>query len=370
MTLLTFASRQTWPQVHALLDQTPTRLVLFHSDDLAESKRPAERVREFAIATGRLTAEAIELIQVPTTDLKGLEDAIADTAARLELGENNCQFHLTGGNKLMALAAFDWCRSAGSPCFYIEKEQKVIAFAPGEGGLEQRPLRTLNENLAVSVDPLDMVRCQLDAAEVVDSGQLLTLNAEGERFPWQEIGPRLEDVRYDFRRLLQVEGSEPPERAGDRLELATAVAILKNGIPRVRRGIRTVSARRSANGRDEGEHDLVFNWRGRLWIVDCKDRVGPERRIEKLRAELAKGFVSDQIRTLLDDLEQELRDKELKTLKEDLQAVAEAGGLNGKTIVVRREDLPVQARDFARSRKMDVVLRGHLFQQMQKCLFA
>jgi len=369
MTLLTFASRQTWPQVLAILDQTPARLVLFHSDDPSESRRPAERVKDFAIATGRLAAEAIELVQVPTTDLKGLEDAIADTAHRLELGEDNCKFHLTGGNKLMALAAFDWCRSAGSPCFDIEKEQRVIAFVPQQGRLEQGISRTLNENLAAGVDPVDMVRCQLDAAEVVDGGQLLTLNADGERFPWQEIGPRMEDGRYDFRRLLHVEGNEPPARAGDRLELATAVVILKNGIPRVRRGIRTVSSRRSGDGRDEGEHDLVFNWRGRLWIVDCKDRVSPEQRMEKLRAELASAFFSDRARELIDQVEEELREKELKTLKEDLQAVAEAGGQMAKTIVVRRA-LPPQAMDFARSRKMHVVLRSQLFQQMQQGLFA
>jgi hypothetical protein len=301
----------------------------------------------------------------------GIKARIDETKERLGLVADNCKFHLTGGNKLMALAAFDWCRSAGSSCFYIEKEQQVIEFTPEGGDLRQKPSRSLNLDLAKDVDPLQMVRCQLDAAEVEEGGQLLTLSADGERLPGQQIQALLENDRTDLghlRKLLNVVGAAPKDRAGDRLELATAVAILKAGVPMVRRGIRTKSSQQTAAGRDESEQDLVFNWKGRLWIVDCKDRNSPEQRVDKLRSELMRTGVSDKARQLLDDLEQELRDKELKTLKEDMNAVAEAGGIKGKIIIVRREDLPGQAKDFARVRKMDVVLRGRLFQQINKCL--
>lgn len=370
-TLLTFVSRQIWPQVMALLDQVPSRLILFHSEDAAESLRPAKRFLQFAIDTGRLPSDAVELVQVSSNNLQELRDTIANTAERLELGELNCAFHLTGGNKLMAMAAFDWCRLAGSPCFYIERDNQLFSFSPNAGELTQTTTRRLSPDLAVAIDPVHLVACQLDAAELVDQGQLLTLSPDGERLPWQEINPLLQKENYDFRKLLRIEGLEPEPRPGDRLELATAVAILKVGVPKVRRGIRTVARNRTADGRDEGEQDLVFNWHSRLWVVDCKDRVSPEQRMDRIRNELiTSANLSPRVRELLDSLSDELRDKELKTLKEDLQAVAEAGGLMGKTIVVRREPLPGQAADFARSRGMGVVLKDRLFLDLKKHLIA
>jgi hypothetical protein len=368
-TLLTFASRQIWPQVLAILDRAPTRLILFHSEDAAESSRPAARLRDFVVATGRLPAESVELVPASSNHLGQLRESIASVAERLELGELNCEFHLTGGNKLMALAAFEWCRLNGSPCFYIERERQLIQFRPVRTELEQSEPRQLPADLAQSIDPEHLVRCQLDSADVVDPGQLLSLSPEGEKMPWQEIGPLLARESYDFRRLLRIEGAEPVARAGDQLELAAAFALLKIGVQRVRRGLRTTARARTANGRDEGEQDLIFNWRGRLWVVDCKDRHSPETRIERLRSELlSASAMSPRVRELLDSLADELKDKELKTLKEDLQAVAEAGGIMGRTIVVRRENLPPQAADFARSRKMDVVLKDRLFQDLHRHL--
>lgn len=368
-TLLTFVSRQIWPQVMALLDQLPSRLVLFHSEDPAESLRPAERFRRFAIETGRLQGSSVELVPVSSINLEELRETIATTAERLELGEANCAFHLSGGNKLMAMAAFDWCRRAGSPCFYIERDNQLVSFSPKAGELEQGTTRRLSPDLAISIDPIHLVTCQLDAAELVHPGQLLTLSPVGERLPRQEISVLLRKENYDFRKLLRIEGPEPESRAGDPLELATAVAALKLGVPKVRRGIRTVARNRTADGRDEGEQDLVFNWRGRLWVVDCKDRVSPEQRMDRIRNELLTiANLSPRLRDLLDSLSDELRDKELKTLKEDLQAVAETGGLMGKTIVVRRAPLPPQAADFARSRGIGVALKDRLYQDLERLL--
>jgi hypothetical protein len=361
-TLLTFASRQIWPQVLAILNRAPSRLILFHSEEAAESSRPAARLRDFVVATGQLPADGVELVSVPATNLHQIREAISQVAERLELGDLNCEFHLTGGNKLMALAAFDWCRLNGSPCFYIERDRQILQFSPEKGELIQRPPGHLEIDLGQSIDPVHLVRCQLDSAEVVDPGQLVTLSLDGEKMPWQEIGPLLNRESYDFRRLLRIEGPEPEGRAGDQLELATAFAVLKAGVPRVRRGLRTTARARTADGRDEGEQDLIFNWRGRLWVVDCKDRHSPETRIDQLRSELVStSAISPRVRDLLEKLTGELKDKELMTLKQDLQAVSEAGGLMGRTLVVRREALPAQAADFARSRKMGVVLKDRLY---------
>lgn len=46
------------------------------------------------------------------------------------LDETNCQVHLTGGNQLMAMAAAEWCRLAGIPCFYLERDLRVFPDEP------------------------------------------------------------------------------------------------------------------------------------------------------------------------------------------------------------------------------------------------
>ncbi len=45
MTPISLASKQIWPQVLAVLHLRPQRLVLVHSAEESESKRPAERLR-------------------------------------------------------------------------------------------------------------------------------------------------------------------------------------------------------------------------------------------------------------------------------------------------------------------------------------
>jgi len=367
-TMLTFVSRQIWPQVLALLDQRPGRLVLLHSDNEAESEQPAQRLRDFAVETVRMPAEAVELVGVSSSRLGELKEGIAAVAERLELGETNCVFNLTGGNKLMALAAFDWCRDAGSPCFYMEPNQQVIGFEPQDRELVQSTPRKLPPELAEGLDPVDVVRCQLVAAEVVDAGQLLALNERGQRWNENEAGTWLKGQK-DFRGLLEVKGHEPEARPGDDLELATAVVLLKLGVPRVRRGIRTTARARSRDGNDEGEMDLVFIRGGSLWVVDCKDRQTPEQRIDGLRNELVRTHgISQKTREILEKLEDELRDKELKTLKEDLSTVAEAGGLKARAVIVRREALPTQAMDYARGRGMKVVLKDQLVKDLETVL--
>jgi hypothetical protein len=49
-------------------------------------------------------------------------------------------------------------------------------------------------------------------------------------------------------------------------------------------------------------------------------------------------------------------------------ALADAGGLQGKALIVRREKLPSQAEDYARTRKLDVVLADQLHLQLPRLL--
>jgi hypothetical protein len=369
MILLSLASKQIWPQVLAVLHARPQRLVLFHSDEAGESKRPAERLRDF-FATGAITnPPAVELQRVRHDCFKDVVDAFANTAERLHLDAENCRVHLTGGNKLMAMAASEWCRLAGVPCFYLERDLKVFPFQPSGTDLLPQPDFKLDPHLASVVEPLALLRCQLDGADIVGTGQRLTLNEQGQRLPESELQPLLRKG-HDFRKLLAWDTEERESKPGFDLEYATAFALLKLRVPVVQRSIRLAPRVVRGSGRQEGELDLVFNWSGKLWVVDCKDRNTAENKVEKLRTEILRQMTPDRRLTeMLDKLSEELRERDLPPLKEDLLAVAEVGGLLGQAICVRRMTLPLQAEEFANSRRINVVLKDRLLEELRSRLY-
>lgn len=110
--MLTFVSRQLWPQFLALAAYAPRRLVLLHSADKSESAEPARRLREFAIEVQGMAPESVETVEVSSANVEQLREAVGAVAERLELDESNCVFNLTGGNKLMTMAGSG---GAGTP---------------------------------------------------------------------------------------------------------------------------------------------------------------------------------------------------------------------------------------------------------------
>jgi hypothetical protein len=71
-----------------------------------------------------------------------------------------------------------------------------------------------------------------------------------------------------------------------------------------------------------------------------------------------------------DVLLDELNEKDIKLLREDLLQVSEVGGLLGNAIAVRREPLPRQAMEFAQSRRpsVEVILKDKLEERLRALL--
>jgi len=366
MTLLSLASRQIWPQVLAVLYFRPTRLVLFHSGEEGESKRPAERLKKFFEQSG-LLSDGVQLSPVPHDSFSGLMDRLAAVAEASLLDGSNCRLNLTGGNKLMAMAAAEWSRLNGVPCFYLERDLRVFPFLPVATELKPQSCFTLDPQLAKDLDPVALLRCQLDAAEIVSAGERLTLSPDGKAFSEAALRDALRRGQPpDPWPLLLRAGDRPRnENVGDDLELLTAVVLLRLGVPVVQRGIRLKSGSGRGHWQDEGELDLVFNWSGKLWIVDCKHRRSAESRMATLRNCLASAdAITVEVEQLLAQVTDELRDKELKPLKEDLLTIAESGGLLGRALAVRVTRLPQEAAEFARSRGLPIVLRSDLVEDL------
>ena len=69
-----------------------------------------------------------------------------------------------------------------------------------------------------------------------------------------------------------------------------------------------------------------------------------------------------------DVLLDELNEKDIKLLREDLLQVSEVGGLLGNAIAVRREPLPRQAMEFAQSPSVEVILKDKLEERLRALL--
>ncbi len=372
MTLLTLSSRQIWPQVLCTLHIRPSRLILFHSDEGEESRHPAERLKTFFNTIPWEQPMEVELRRIPHDNFSGIIEVFHSVAETLLLDGGNGCVNLTGGNKLMAMAAVEWCRQTETPCFYLERNRRLLSFrSQGPDFIPQPDAQVIDLHLARNLDPLGLLVCQLSDAEVVHPGLRLTLRENGRNLHPNDLRKLIaNDSPIDFRRYLDWDHQAPsvPENAGDRLEFATALALLKLGVPVVQRGVHLRPRIPRPTGRNEGELDLVFNWKGKLWIVDCKDRRSAENRMGKLRTELLSlNAMTSRVEATLEALEEELRAKDLHPLKEDLLSISEVGGILGKVVCVRRTMEP-QAIEYATSRRIEIILKDQLFENLKRLL--
>ena len=214
---------------------------------------------------------------------------------------------------------------------------------------------------------LALLRCQLSASEVEREGQKLTLTPQGRDLDEDEFLACVERGDDAVRGLLNVEGTADRDTAeGDALEFVTAAVALKHGATEVRRSLRLrVNSPLSPNPHQE--IDLLFNWGGRLWLVDCKDRVSGSRLVSNLRDALPAP-IDPRVDRHLKRLDDEMKVTPVKALKEDLVANLEVGGLRGKIVCVRKVPLPPEAHPYAKLNGIDVVQKKDLFASFRRMM--
>ncbi len=369
MTLLTLASRQIWPQVLTVAHLKPQRLFLLPSDDAQESRGPAQRLKRFFDHTQLVPPGGSRLELIPHDHFNALEQRFDDLAAQHRLNLGQCLLNFTGGNKLMATAAFRWAAKRSVRSFYLERGNTLTWFEPRDGELLTRT-EHLNGHLTDTLNAVDLLRCQLDASELERPGQTLTLNNRGRAMPEAEFYKRA-DNGNPLQECLAVTGEADHEsKAGDPLEFNAAAVLLKLGVPRVHRSLRlkVKSSRGVSSRRPHAEIDLLFNWHGRLWLVDCKDRLPAENLVPALRRHLPQ-TLNAQANELLQRIQDELTIGQTKVLKEDLLAVREAGGLLGTVVCVRKADLPEEVKQFAAHNDIRLVAKNDLVEAFRALLY-
>lgn len=360
MNLIALASKQTWPHVLVVAHLRPTRLFLLHSEDPSESKTPAQRLKRFFDQSNLIPKGATAMVTISDSDFATIENQLDQLQALQQLRPNDCIVHFTGGNKLMATAAFWWAAKNGIRSLYLERRNQLTWFEPREGDVLTRTER-LDGHITDSLDPLPLLRCQLDASEVRREGQSIQLsptaaNLSDESF-WKQL-PSLACAQVE-RWLLVTGKGQPEQNKGDALELIVAAALLRMGVRQVRRSVELkvhsgdgISARLP-----HAELDLLFNYAGRLWLVDCKDRqpiTNLANRLREISTPSAKKF-HHEFHELMDRIYDQLAISDTKVIKQDLMAIREIGGLLGETICVRRAALSDEVREFARRNRVHLI---------------
>ncbi len=376
-TLLTLISKQVWPQIMAVAKLKPERVILLHSEHLAESKGPAQRLKRFFEESALSLKGATQVALLSDDDFTTIERQLEELQLRNGINHDDCLLNFTGGNKLMATAAFRWCARRGVRSFYLERRYQITWFEPRDGEIHTRK-ESLHAHITDGLDPVELLICQLGSAVVRTRGERLGLNQAGRSGHVEDIQAHLRrnyqasDSKLDFRKWLHIHRETDIEsREGDNLEYAVAAVLLKLNVPCVYRSVELKPT--EATSFTEGELDLVFNWGGRLWVVDCKDKASGKLKLGNLKTALLKEGVNlGRVQGHLNALDRELGEKDIKVLREDLQQIAEVGGSLGNALAIRSAGLPPQAAEFARSHRpqVEVIYKNELVTRLRALLHA
>jgi Domain of unknown function (DUF1887) len=370
MTILSLASKQIWPHILTVLHLQPDSLVLLHSENLGESKHPAQRLKKFFDKQEVITQGQTSLELLSSSDFSSIEKKLDELAVVRSWNLSDCLLNITGGNKLMATAAFRWAARRGVRTFYLERGNQITWFDFQDG-----EVRTSTENLdghiANSLNPVALLRCQLDASKVEREGENLTLNETGQNLDAETLFKRATSGN-DATRWLNITGTaDAGSKEGDPLEFTSAAVLLKLGVVSVQRSLRLkVKSSVGVSTRNpHAELDLLFTWGGKLWIVDCKDRKAPESLVAGLKSMLPPSALNSPVITLLDRISDELSIGQLKVMKEDLIAIREAGGIQGQILCVRKTEPTEEVTQFARHNRIEIIAKSRLVETCRSLLF-
>lgn len=369
MILLSLASKQIWPHILAVTHLKPASIILLHSEDDQESRLPAQKIKTLIETTGLLPKGSASLHCLPHDDFVGVHHELDTLVKSRRMDPNSCILNFTGGNKLMAIGAFIWAESNSVKSCYLERGNTLMWFEPEEGEITTRTEK-VQADICNAMDPLPLLRCQIDASEVEREGEKITLSQKGRDLSEGDFKRRIENPGF-VREWLNIEGTaDSDSKKGDQLELNTAAVLLKLGVSQVRRSLRlkVKSAHGIPTGKPHAEFDLLFNWSGRLWLVDCKDRVAPAKLVHNLVGQLRKP-IPPEARNLLSRIEKELSIGQTKALKEDLLSIREMGGLLGQVVCVRKDNLGEEVSQFARNQRIEVIQKKNLYSGFEALLF-
>ncbi len=297
-------SAQATPNLLPLLDETwhPRRVVLACS---AEMKDKAQSLRSVVQTKG--AGMVVELLDLPDAyDYNALSDAFLNFLGQHE--SEDIALNVTGGTKLMAVAAQEVFRSAGKPVFYVNVETDEVVLIgqqatsqPLSAKLKVHELLKAHGYTVTTQDPPQITRELRDlTARLIDhvatSGSALgTFNALARAARDNHLRAELTHQQQDSRALGDIvalfEDAGLVRQQGSALVFKNEEArffanggwleahvfdVLQSlrsqhpGLTDVALGLRVGFASTSGQGKDKNEIDVAFLYRNTLHIIECK----------------------------------------------------------------------------------------------------
>lgn len=134
--------------------------MLLHSNEKEESEEPARRLREFVTRNAELGIAVDSLEKIPHDNFDAVKQRLDAIVAEKQLSLKTA-INFTGGNKLMAAAAFEWAKESGVPAFYLERGNKLFQFRFEGHRTLIGPAETLDSSKTNSFDAIELLTCQL-----------------------------------------------------------------------------------------------------------------------------------------------------------------------------------------------------------------
>jgi hypothetical protein len=289
-------SQQLLPNILPLMDTEtrPTKVVMLVSPDMEQQFAVVSRIcKNLGIAVSRL--------DVPAFDFEAIADAVLDLMS--EAG-TTVGLNVTGGTKIMALAAYEACREDAVEIFYIDTQNdRRITLKPGPASTPLRDVlgvrsyldaydyqiadkapenvprehRTLTEELVRRASYFAKVFPTLNYYALA-AEDVLYVEIDQGHLNWKQLRELLElfreaaflDIDSKGRLVFPGEAERLFVNGGwlERHVLSVCNKLRHDGrIHDIKANILV----RSENG-VENEIDLAFTARNRLFLVECKTR--------------------------------------------------------------------------------------------------
>jgi len=189
--MVALVGRQTFPIILAVLNAAPTiKVYLVHSENETESRGPARRIRELLLkerTDAQLPGVPVELIEMNS---KRLHLALNDFRLAIEKAEKEGRVvvNITGGNKLMVMAANNAC-SGLAPLMYRERFENEYTLITWDSNNDPAPSQFVKERkgLLKEFNPLDVLMCQAPSIRVIHAGMGLGVLARETSCPAVEL---------------------------------------------------------------------------------------------------------------------------------------------------------------------------------------
>ena len=373
-TLLLLTNQELWPGIICTRHFRPEKIILLHGNTPAASKEPAVRLQKFLLKSGLV--DKCELLELSDDDFVGIQQKLdsASTTEPLAVGFN-------GATKLMAVACFDWAMKKGHQALYLETDNEIQRFeADGDKIVCRREDADLSG--LSNLNPVETMRSHLQRSEIRKTPKVLTLSEQGKDLPMREALEMLDQSLRTSKRSqvpLLCRDNRPwhPDSGtihsyGERYELTVALALLKLGVAQVAHSVELSAFDSQHVKHVHAELDLVFIWKGRLWVVECKDHEKVEKKGRKLWDSLKQearlhNLDSDE-QEFIDEMGGMLRRRYKKILKERMLAARECGGALAQVIFAVRDEPGGDVAEFAELHKIHMARQNSLEQDLAQAL--